>query len=219
MRDQNLKFIQNSIAGIVSVITPKGLMRRWGRCSFLVSRFGFKNGFTLLEMVVSLGIFSVLIILALGIVLGVSNAQLKAANIQAIQDNIRFSLELITKELRTGTNYELTDYGTACGRVGDPDSEISFNTSLGEKRVYYLDQSGVIMRITGGTDCQRARPFTSEEVVVERLIFRLRGEKQGPTDGQPMVTVSLTARSRDSKLILESKMNLQTTVVGRLRDL
>jgi len=184
-----------------------------------------QRGFTLLEMIVSFGIFTMLVVAAIGITLGVSNAQIKASNTQAIIDNIRFSLELITKEMRTGSQYQLT---TIC--VGNPTelgSEISFLTSLGDVRVYFLNSSTkTLMRAKEAiapTDCllaNKVRPFTSDEVLVERLNFsELTGDATGPADGQPRVTVSMKVKSKSAKYHLESTMELQTTVVQRLRDL
>lgn len=186
-----------------------------------MQKLHFKKGFTLLEMIISIGIFSVLVIASIGITLGISNAQIKAQNIQFVLDNIRFSLELITKEMRTGTNYALT---ANCAPFG---SEISFITSTGQERVYFLDAGGgIIWRarvpITSA-DCEnpsRVSPFTSEEVMVERLNFtELYGQVPGGTDGQPRITIALTVTSRSPKLQLQSSMNLQTTIVQRLRDL
>lgn len=179
------------------------------------------RGFTLLEMIISIGIFSVLVVAAIGVTLGISDAQIKAQNIQSILDNIRFSLELITKEMRTGSGYALT---TKCAPSG---SEISFVTSTGQERVYFLDASAGIIRraqtaITGAdcSDPSRVKPFTSEQVTVERLNFsELHGQAPGPIDGQPRTTITLTVTSRSPKLHLQSSMNLQTTVVQRLRDL
>jgi type II secretory pathway pseudopilin PulG len=172
-------------------------------------------------MVLSIGIFSILVTSAIGLTLGISNAQIKAQNIQAILNNIRFSLELITKELRTGSGYTLS---STCAPLG---SEISFNTSLGDRRVYFLDgTTGIIMRakipLTSG-DCTNpniVKPFTAEEVLVERLNFALfYGQLAGPADGQPRATLSLKVTSRSPKYYLQSSMDLQTTVVQRLRDL
>ncbi len=181
----------------------------------------FRSGFTLLEMIISIGVFSVLVIASIGITLGVSNAQIKAQNIQFVLDNIRFSLELITKEMRTGTNYALT---TNCAPLG---SEISFITSTGQERVYFLDAGeGIIWRARApitNEDCEnpsKVSPFTSEQVMVERLNFtELYGQVPGGTDGQPRITITLTVISRSPKLQLQSSMNLQTTIVQRLRDL
>lgn len=176
-----------------------------------------KSGFTLLEMIVSVGIFSVLVISAIDITLGVSNAQLKTASLQAVQDNIRFSLELMTREIRTGNNYILSNL---C--VPANGSEISFTTSALEQRIYYLDTvKKAIMRVKGNPTpgCANATQFTAEEISVDTLNISLRGEIPGPEDGQPTVTLSLKVSSTDPKFGRETNMNLQTTVVQRIRDL
>lgn len=175
-----------------------------------------RTGFTLLEMIVSIGIFSISIIASINIMIGVSNAQIKSADLQAIQDNIRFSLELITKEMRTGRNYNLSSF---CAPTG---SEISFDTATGQKRIYYLDPvKKAIMRIRGvpNPTCSNAIQFTAEEVFIDRFFLTLRGQTAGPSDGQPMITISLKISSVDPKFGPQTNMNLQTTVVQRIRDL
>lgn len=179
------------------------------------------TGFTLLEMVVSIGIFSVVIVATIGLMLSISSAQIKAANIQAVQDNIRFGLELLTKEIRTGSN--LSTAGS-CGPAG---SRISFDATSG-RRVYFWDAANLlIMRakqnITSA-DCDgtsgRAVPFSAEDVFIDRFQIETQGiGAAGSDDGQPMITVSLRARSKTSKIQLESAMDIQTTVTPRLRDL
>ncbi len=194
--------------------------------AFCVLRFDFKRGFTLLEMVISIGIFSVLVTAAIGITIGVSNAYLKSANVQATQDNIRFSVELMTKELRTGYAYDVS------GRCGAEAAEaVSFIGSDDRRRVYYRDGAGIrriafdasdtgdLRRQPNAEDCRSARPLLADEVAVERLRFTAGGEAAGPSDGQPWVMVGLSVRSRSGKQSLESRMDLQTTVVQRLRDL
>lgn len=170
-------------------------------------------GFTLLEMVISIGIFSVLVVASIGVTLGVSHAQIKAANIQATLDNIRFGLELVTKEMRTGNGYRLS---SACNQ--NSGEEISFATSGAESRVYYLEE-GRLMRLRNSTVCASAQPVMADEVAVERLRFAISGTTPGFSDGQPRVTVSMSVRSKSLRDPLESQMDLQTTVVQRLRDL
>jgi len=176
-------------------------------------------GFTLLEMIISSGIFTALVIIAIGISLGVSNAQIKAADIQAIQDNVRFSLELMTKEMRTGTNFALTSICAA------PGSELSFDSTSG-RRIYFLNSTTktvhrATQNITAAEcgDPSKAPPFSGEEIAVETLVFRLMGAARGPQDGQPVVTVVLGIRAREIRFGAETTMTLQTTVVPRLRDL
>lgn len=179
-----------------------------------------RQGFTLLEMVVALGIFSVIVVTSIGIMLGVANSQIKASNIQAILDNVRFSLELITKEMRTGNNYQLT---TTCS----PGSEIKFQTSLGSTRVYYLyAPTNTIMRATSAIsslDCDGStgvsQPFTSDEVIVQKFDTATQGTTVGPNDGQPWITIFLRVKSKNPKYEYASSMDLQTTIVQRFRDI
>ena len=133
--------------------------------------FRSSDGFTLLEMVISIGLFSVLVIASIGITLGVSNAQLKAASLQVIQDNVRFSLELITKELRTGSNYKSVALSCS-GIIGSGLQFTGVNQGVLQERYYYhgdTDGDGVpdaIMRVAmgspGSIDCGSARQFTAE---------------------------------------------------------
>lgn len=179
------------------------------------------KGFTLLEMVISIGIFSVIVVSAIGIMLQVSNVQSKANNLQTVLDNIRFSLELITKEMRTGNSYVLS---TACGIAGE---EINFKTSIGEDHTYFLDESaGMIMRATEpitGADCNgntgKVLPFTSPDVLIQKLNFAARGNNIGPDDGQPWITIDMKVKSRSVKYELDTSMDLQTSIVQRFRDI
>lgn len=171
------------------------------------------QGFTLLEMIISIGIFSVLVVTSIGVMLGISNAQIKAANIQATEDNIRFSMELMTKEMRTGTQYTLSSF--CAGAAG---TEVSFVTSAGERRVYYQDGDR-LMRLVGTVDCSRAKPLMADDVAVDRLRFQAGGTAEGSADGQPWIMVAVGISSKGGKQAFVSRMDLETMVVQRLRDL
>lgn len=173
---------------------------------------GRDEGFTLLEMIVSIGIFSVLMISSIGVMIGVSRAQLKAANAQATQDNIRFGIDLLAKEIRDGYGYALTNH---CG--GRAGQELSFTTWLGEQRVYCLSGT-TMMRLAGTTDFTRAKPFLADEVTVDRLQFKIGGAVPGYADGQPWVMIALSVTSDSQKPGLASHMDLETMTAQRFRD-
>jgi prepilin-type N-terminal cleavage/methylation domain-containing protein len=65
----------------------------------------FNKGFTLIEMIVSLGVFSVVVTTAVGamLVLISTNQQLQAE--QSVMTNLAFALDTMTREMRTGFNY------------------------------------------------------------------------------------------------------------------
>ncbi|MBI3442776.1 MAG: prepilin-type N-terminal cleavage/methylation domain-containing protein [Candidatus Sungbacteria bacterium] len=175
------------------------------------------GGFTLVEIMVAVGIFAFIMLATVGIMITVIHTQERIARTQATQDNARFSLELITKEMRTGVNYQV---GAVCAADG---SEIHFTGTSG-KRVYYLDPngSGKIYRATGdiidADQCANAtnsqfNEFTGDQVFVERLAFTLRGEKAPnarASDGQAMAIITMKVRP---------DLNLQTTIVQRIRDM
>ena len=183
--------------------------------SGLSSRFhrdGSLPGFTILEIVVATGIFSLIAVAAIGITLAAAQAQRKAANLQTVQDSARFGLELMTKELRTGSAYTPSAF---CGITGQ---ELSFLTFSGAVRVYYKS-GNTLMRLVGTTNCAAAIPLIGNDVIVDLVRFRIGGQNPGGLDGQPWVSISLSVRSADPKQSLESRMDIQTTVVERLRDL
>lgn len=180
-------------------------------------RAGFRSalareraGFTLLEVVVSLGIFSVVIITAIGAVIAIKNAQLKASRIQVIQDNLRFTLESMTREMRTASSF-------SPGGSAPAYTQLTFTRS-DNVVVSYCSQNGTVRKMTGGsTVCSVGSPVTSDDVLIDRLTFYVLGQAAGPSDGQPRVTTSLQAHSRDPKL--GTSFRIQTTVTQRLRDL
>lgn len=182
-----------------------GLIRGLALC-----RASGAGGFTLLEMVVSLGIFSVVIVTAIGAMLSVQGAQVKAANIQTIQDNLRFALESMTKEMRAGTAFRPFAGG------GQQFDGLTFTRSDGSD-VGYCFSAGALRKISGSSsDCSVSSAVTSEDIVVEDVTFYVIGQAPGRSDGQPRITIALQARSQDVRLA--TSFRVQTTVTSRVRD-
>jgi len=67
--------------------------------------FVYRAGFTLIEMIVSLAVFSVVITIAVGALLSLiaGNEQLQSQ--QSIMTNLSFALDSMTREIRTGYYY------------------------------------------------------------------------------------------------------------------
>jgi prepilin-type N-terminal cleavage/methylation domain-containing protein len=64
-----------------------------------------QSGFTLIEMIVSLGLFSLVVTVAVGalLMLVATNRQLQSE--QSVMTNLSFALDSMTREIRTGTHY------------------------------------------------------------------------------------------------------------------
>ncbi|OHA16308.1 MAG: hypothetical protein A2830_00180 [Candidatus Taylorbacteria bacterium RIFCSPHIGHO2_01_FULL_44_110] len=69
------------------------------------SFFMGKSGFTMIEMIVALGIFSVVAVVALGALVRIISANHKAQAIQEAFTNLNFAFESMSRELRVGTSY------------------------------------------------------------------------------------------------------------------
>lgn len=184
------------------------------------------TGFTLVEIIIATALFTILVIAVVDIIIASFNAQRKISNIQVVQDNVRFSLDLMAREIRTGEKFKLITHPCAFNLGGG----IEFtNLTAGARRYYYLaDRDGntfpdSIMRVAMTSDididCALAAQFTADEVIIEYLRFYLNGQVLGPSDGEPRITIVLGARSRDQKIISETSMNIQTSITPRVRDL
>jgi prepilin-type N-terminal cleavage/methylation domain-containing protein len=97
------------------------------------------RGFTLVEMIVSLAIFSVVAVIAIGALLKVIDANKKAQSIQSSVTNLNFAMESMSRDLRTGTNYycsntaPTTMWGTLTGvsscSISNTNGFIAFDSS------------------------------------------------------------------------------------------
>lgn len=64
-----------------------------------------KRGFSLIEMLVALALFASVVIVAVGSIVILIQGQKKSYFLQTNQDNVRFAIEAISREIRTGINY------------------------------------------------------------------------------------------------------------------
>lgn len=63
------------------------------------------SGFTLIEMIVSLALFSVVVTISVGALLVLIASNEKLQNEQSVMTNLSFALDSMTREMRTGTFY------------------------------------------------------------------------------------------------------------------
>ncbi len=63
------------------------------------------SGFTLIEIIVSLAVFSVVAVVALGALTKIVDANKKAQTLQAAISNLNFAMESMSREMRVGANY------------------------------------------------------------------------------------------------------------------
>lgn len=183
-----------------------------------------------MELVVSIAVFSLFVLAAADVMISVFKAQAKAVALKDVLDNTRFSLELISRELRTGSNMAYTTVPPPnCPHNGLQFT--SYNQGSPQEHFYYWEDTDgdsvrdALMRVAmpsaGNVDCNTVVPqqFTSEEIIVNQWTVRLLGNTVGPADGQPRITFGFIMHSRDPRLGPNTTVRLQTTVTQRFRDL
>ncbi len=199
-----------------------------------------KRGFTLIELLVSTAVFTVVMVIALGALLSLSEANRKADLLNASINNVSFALDSMSRALRTGTNYHCTTGGTLatpkdCGAGGasgtTPGTYIAFVAADGAKVAYCFDDGAIKRQVIQAgvpgslsTNCASSvfLPLTAPDIVVENLSFYVTGAepKQAASADttQPKVTILVRAYVV-IKSTQRSWFNLQTSVTQRIYDL
>lgn len=187
-----------------------------------------KRGFTLFEMIVAIGVFSIIVVISLGSFLTITNAQKKAVSFRAVQDNLNFALEMMSKSIRVGFNYSCLDDTTMPSQLSDYTYNISDCSSGGNVFIFQaIDKNG--SQITkayriNGKQIETASPetnnyfipLTSNDVEITKGSFYVDGAPS--SDGkQPRVTIVLTGAAGKAGKI-QSEARLQTTISQRKLD-
>lgn len=167
------------------------------------NHFCFKNnirGFTLIEMLVAVFMFSVVMAVASGFFAKTMVLQRRLFLMQQVQENVNFVLESMAREIRVGHICELQ---TLCQSGTVLNLEHPVNGSI-----QYSLLGDQVQRIEDGT----ATIISSSAVKFTRLNFLISGIEN--FDGkQPRVTIILRARATSGDQF--SEINAQTTVSPR----
>lgn len=187
------------------------------------------TGFTLVEMMVSVAIFAIVMTIALGSLLAISESDRKAQTLKSVINNLNFALDSMSRSIRTGSVYHCD--ASQSPLTSPRDCSVSSATSLayqpseGGTYVYRLEVAdaalcgqpagrvGCIVRsVNGGTSYSA---ITSSEVYINALKFYVTGAQSAAL--QPKVTI-LISGTVTVTATQTSSFNLQTSVTQRLYD-
>ncbi len=192
------------------------------------------RGFTLVELLVVLGIFSTVVVAASDIFILASRSERKTFGLERTQADARFTMEAITREIRAGR----IDYAYYAGRgtaLATPDAELALADGNGMKiRFFESDsttaslcadaQSTPCLIVAVGSNAPVA--ITPKGVAVRNAKFYIAPAadpaKFDPTTGtyaanvQPRVTVTLVLQSTAERTSEQSVVYFQTTASSRV---
>ena len=190
-----------------------------------------KNAYTLIEVLVAVGIFTIVIAAPTGFFVSALKGQQKALASQEVLDETSYALEYVSRSLRMakkelncasksdpttcaclkiggyGVNYELTHEGKG----------IKFTNYQNQCQEFFLDIND--NRFKEVKDGGEAIPLTSDDLEV--VVFKIGPQDSwGQNDNkQPKITLFLEVKGVEStRPELQPKIQIQTTVSQRNLD-
>lgn len=151
-----------------------------------------KRGLTLVELIIAIGLFSLVITIAVGLFTRAISSQRRGIAIQNAQDNGRYLLGMMSKEIRM-SNQILTPNGWT--------DEIELNHPTHGDVTYSFDNNKIL---------RNGEVINAEEVVVDGD-FHIQGSGGGD-DQQPRVSLIMNVSTTGQKQEEATVINLQTTL-------
>jgi prepilin-type N-terminal cleavage/methylation domain-containing protein len=185
------------------------------------------RGFTLVEMIVSVGIFAMVMLAATSAYLGLISLDRQARATNQVVNNLSFAVDAMARGIRTGTNYRCID------PAGSPDGNgnstnggctcFSYtDTNLAQSVTYHREANGTIGRAIGVSSCldNLSEPITDPSINIASngLIFYVRGAGNS-NDQQPQVLFTLKGSMVAAGSGTTTTFTLEESATQRLIDL
>jgi len=187
-------------------------------------------GFSLIEMLVSIALFAIVVTTSVGTLLVLVDANAKSQSIQIAINNLSFAVDVMTRQLRTGTDFYCDVNQTSIISGSSLKSGIN-NCSNGGEAIAFTDtrtgqrisfslahpNGTTIQRRIDGMSSNAWLDMTGSNITITNLDFVVTGTDPSD-DVQPTVTIFIEATVGDSTG-LGSQFEIQTSVTQRKLDI
>lgn len=172
------------------------------------------RGYTLIELMVALGLFSIIMLLASGAYLMMIGITRKAQGLSTGVDNLSFALEVMTRNMRTGVNYSCDSMGD-CANGGNTFS-FDANVNGATVPITYSLVGNTIQEIKG----TETRTLTDASVNVSSLRFYVVGTaKTSVNDYQQPRVLMVVSGTVTSSALNTDRFYVQTGSTMRGTDI
>lgn len=166
-----------------------------------------QKGFTIVEAVVSAGVFAFVVAASLGVYIATTQLDSKTRAERAVQQNARFIMDYFAKEIRNGS----IDYTG----VNDSDT-LSITNQLGQQLVFDLVNGNLMLTRSGFGTTQ----LNSSSISVTRFNLYLRPNVDpfklvSGADLQPHVTIVMRLETLQQAPQGRAFIDVQTTLTTR----
>lgn len=177
------------------------------------------RGFTLIEMMVAVALFSIVMLVTTSSLLALVAANQKAQAIHSVMENLNIAVDGMVRAARMGTSFHC---GTA-GSYSDPLDCSSGGTLFAFKpydgttpQLYWFQNGRLYESTTGSTS--GGIPVTSEEVEITNMTFYVSGSTV-QDQIQPKMIVVIQGTVTTGKTATKSSFTIQATASQRALDL
>jgi prepilin-type N-terminal cleavage/methylation domain-containing protein len=200
----------------------------------MAANFSGKAGFTLIEMMVAVFVFSIVMTLATGAIFNVVAANKSSQAIKSVMDNLNSALDSMSRDIRYGTIYNCgntsVDFSepASCTEGASNDNIFAFvakptaDNPAGDHVIYEFlenqssDHSGSIYKCIGSTLPGNCDLMTAPEVHIQNLHFYVQGASELVSQ-QPQVLISISGYAMAGSN--ESYFNIETMIDQRKLDM
>lgn len=170
-----------------------------------------RRGFTLVELVVAMGVFTVVVSIAVAIFVSAVRNQRLLTELMAVNNNAGGVLEQMAREMRTG--YRFCEGRNPSAPCADEGSSAAFTNHEGEGVTYAYDA-------VNGAVTRQGVPLTADNVLVTYATFAVFQKNQNGLSDDDVcnpwrITIAMGVRPRNEAL-KDRETRLQTTVSSRV---
>jgi prepilin-type N-terminal cleavage/methylation domain-containing protein len=197
-----------------------------------------KKGFTLIEMLVTVGLFAIIITIAVGGFTNAERTQRQVSSLISAQSNVSLALEQMSRDIRTGYYFchapPPGDYSdtSVCDDINNstsssceivPSSSTSPTLLCPSLNFYDAEHNEINYSWAGGSltesiNSSAPQSITGNAVYVKYLKFQLFGQTEDD-HWPPRITISIgIAASSTDPAVMNDVFNLETTVSARTID-
>src|SRR3989344_3957545 len=188
-----------------------------------IRRSNTKAGFTLIEMIIAVGLFAVVMLVCVGALLSLVGANRKAQALQSVMNNLNVAVDGMVRSIRMGSTYHCGDIGTYtdpadCSGDGSPlgASFLAFEpfhtgTAAVPPWLYWYepDQDGIgrLLKSEDGTKASGVA-ITAPEGSIDSVTFYVIGSVRGDAQ-QPKVLVVVRGNAGGTKVTVHTTFHIQ----------
>ncbi len=197
---------------------------------FITKKKSQSKGFTLIEVMIAVALFTVIMTIGVGAVLNSNNTHKKSQTVRAVLDNLSFIMEDMSRNIRLGSLYHCGDLSNieapqdcASSATLAFEGQAGASGDAGDQIVYGItSDDNINYKIIKSTDGGiTSKMLTPPEVSIDPLAsgFTVVGSAPFSENDsvQPRVIIRLAGAVTYKDLV--SKFTIETTVSERLIDL